>query len=48
MSCVFRWTPHYIEILDGEENKSVEAYVDLVNRVLEQEVTRKTLLIGKR
>ena len=45
--CENRWHPHYLEIRDGEENKSVEAYVDLANRVLELEVTRKTPLIGE-
>ena len=40
------WDPAYVEIPDGEENKTPEVWVKLVEDLLDAQVDRKTPLIG--
>lgn len=40
------WSASYLEIPDGEEKKTPETYLNLVNDLLSRKVDRKTLVIG--
>lgn len=40
------WKTQYVEILDGEEQKTVATYVKLVDDLLNLKVDRKTVLVG--
>jgi len=40
------WSPEYIELPDGENKKTPETYVFLVNKILDMQVDRKTPVIA--
>jgi len=40
------WKPEYVELRDGEENKTAETYLGLVNKLLDLQVDRKTPVIA--
>lgn len=40
------WTVTYVEFIDGELHKTPETYLDVVSKLLEAKVDRKTLVIG--
>mmetsp|Transcript_10084 Transcript_10084/g.13215 ORF Transcript_10084/g.13215 Transcript_10084/m.13215 type:complete len:394 (+) Transcript_10084:136-1317(+) len=40
------WSPEYYEIPDGEKNKNAETYLNLVNKLLDFKIDRKTPVIA--